>query len=83
MTLSGQSVAFEAQVGVQMRPFGSMSPVLEDFVMGGSTELQPFAKQIAIPSTDQPLVLVLFEGDASGAQTFTKATVIPLDAGRR
>ncbi|MEY2432338.1 MAG: hypothetical protein QOC92_2063 [Acidimicrobiaceae bacterium] len=80
LTLSGQSVAFEAQVGVQLRPFGSTTSLVQDFVMGGSTELQPFSKQIAVPSTDQPLVLVLFEGDASGEQTFTKATVIPLDA---
>jgi hypothetical protein len=79
LSLSGQSVAFEAQIGIQLRPFGSTTPVLEDFVMGGGTELQPFSKQIAVPSTDQPLVLLLFEGDASGEQTFTKATVIPLD----
>ena len=47
--------------------------------MGGSTEMQPFSTTITPPSTDQPLVLILFEGDASGAQTYTKATVIPLD----
>jgi hypothetical protein len=80
MTVSGTSVAFEAQVGIQLRPFGSMTSVLDDFVMGGSTEMLPFGKQIAVPATDQPLVLILFEGDASGEQTFTKASVIPLDA---
>jgi hypothetical protein len=80
LQVSGQSVAFEAQVGVELRRFGSLTPVLQDFVMGGSTEMQPFSKQIAVPATDQPLVLILFEGDASGEQTYTKATVIPLAA---
>jgi hypothetical protein len=80
LLVSGKSVAYEAQVGVELRPFGSRTPVVTDFVMGGATDPRPFNKQIAIPSTDQPLVLILFEGDASGEQAYTKATVIPLDA---
>jgi hypothetical protein len=78
--LAGRSVAFEAQLGVELRPFGSTTPVATGSVMGGSTEMQPFHGSIDAPSTDQPLVLLLFEGDASGMQTYTKATVIPLDA---
>jgi hypothetical protein len=80
--ISGRSVAFEAQVGIELRRSGSKTAIAHDFAMGGSTELQPFAKKIAPPSTDPPLVLILFEGDASGEQTYTKATVIPLDAPR-
>ncbi|MEY2451836.1 MAG: hypothetical protein QOD92_1410 [Acidimicrobiaceae bacterium] len=75
MTVSGRSVAFEAQVGIQLRPFGLVTSDLDDYVMGGSSEMQPFSKQISVPKTDQAHVLILFEGDASGEQTFTKATV--------
>jgi hypothetical protein len=79
LPVAGRSAAFEAQIGVELRPFGSMPPLVQDFVMGGSSDLQPFSKAITVPATDRPLVLILFEGDASGAQTYTKATVIPLD----
>jgi hypothetical protein len=75
MTVSGRSVAFEAQIGIQLRPFGLVTPDLEDSAMGGSTEMLPFSKEITAPKVDQAHVLILFEGDASGEQTFTKATV--------
>ncbi|MEY2420520.1 MAG: hypothetical protein QOI95_587 [Acidimicrobiaceae bacterium] len=78
LTISGRSVAFEAQIGIQLRPFGLPTPTVEDFTMGGSTDMQPFRKQLTVPKTDQAHVLILFEGDASGEQTFTKATVILL-----
>lgn len=79
--LSGQSIAFEAQVGVQLRSFGSTEPITETFVMGGSSEMQPFSGELLAPrEIDGPFVLILFEGDASGEQTFVKATVIPLEA---
>jgi hypothetical protein len=80
LTLTGTSVAFEAQVGVELRRVGSRTPVANASVMGGSTELQPFEGSIDVPSTDRPLVLILFEGDASGEQTYTTATVLLLDA---
>ena len=81
LTLAGRSTAFEATVGVQLRPLGSTKPVFEGNFNGGANgEMGPFSTSITPPSTDQPLVLVLFEGDASGEQTFTKATVITLAA---
>lgn len=80
MTISGKSIAFEATVGIQLRPLGSTIPVFEGNTNGGSTEVQPFSTTITPPATDQPLVLVVFEGDASGAGAVTKATVIPLSA---
>lgn len=80
VTVSGKSVAFEAQLGVQLRPFGSTTPTFTGTAMGGSTDVQPFSTTIAPPATDQPLVLVIFEGDASGRGAVTKATVIPLTA---
>lgn len=81
LTIKGSSTAFEATIGVQLRPFGSTEPLFEGNFMGGSNgEIGPFSTAITPPVTDQPLVLVLFEGDASGEQTFTKATVITLAA---
>ena len=80
MNLAGRSRAFEAQLGIQLRSFGSTTSVLEDSAMGGSTEILPFSTTIAPPATDQPLVLVIFEGDASGQGAMSQATVIPLDA---
>jgi hypothetical protein len=80
LTVSGKSVAFEATLGVQLRPLGSKAPVFADIAMGGSSEMQPFSTTITPPSVDQPLVLVVFEGDASGRGAVTNATVIPLDA---
>jgi Immunoglobulin-like domain of bacterial spore germination len=79
LSISGQSTAFEATVGVELRPFGSTTPVFTGNFMGGSNgQMGPFSTSITPPSTDQPLVLVLFEGDASGQQTYVKATVIGL-----
>jgi hypothetical protein len=80
LAVSGRSRAFEAQLNVSLRPYGSTSPVVEGFTMGGGTEILPFSTKITPPATDQPLVLVVFEGDASGEGLMTQATVIPLDA---
>jgi hypothetical protein len=82
LSLAGRSVAFEAQIGVELRAFGSMTPFAQSFVMGGGTDMQPFQGQIDAPGVSlasDKAVLILFEGDASGEQTYTKATVIPLD----
>lgn len=78
LPISGTSVAFEATLGIQLRPLGSTTPVLEDHTNGGSTDMQPFSTTITPPAIDQPLVLIVFEGDASGAGDMTKATVIAL-----
>jgi len=80
LTISGKSVAFEATLGIQLRPLDSTTPVFQGNTNGGSTDMQPFSTTISPPATDQPLVLVVFEGDASGAGDMTKATVIPLSA---
>ena len=80
MTVSGKSLAFEAVVNVELRPFGSTTAVAQTTAMGGGTEVLPFSTTIDPSSTDQPLVLVLFEADASGEQSMIIATVIPLDA---
>lgn len=80
LAVSGRSLAFEAQINLQLRPYGSITPVFESFTMGGGTEVLPFSTTIAPPSTDQPLVLVIFEGDASGEGTMSQATVLALAA---
>jgi len=81
LAVSGRSLAFEAQINLELRPYGSTSPVFEDFTMGGGSEVLPFSTTITPPSTDEPLVLVVFEGDASGEGAMSQATVIPLAAG--
>jgi hypothetical protein len=79
VAVSGQSTAFEAQLGLELRPLGSKTPVATGTAMGGANgEMGPFTTTIDPPSTDQPIVLVIFEGDASGEQTYTKASVVLL-----
>jgi hypothetical protein len=80
VTVSGKSLAFEAVVNVELWAFGSTTPLVKSTTMGGGTEVLPFSTTIDPPSTDQPLVLVLFETDASGEQSMIQASVIPLDA---
>jgi hypothetical protein len=80
LTVSGRSRAFEAQINVQLRPYGSTTPAAEGFTMGGGTEILPFSTTITPPATDQPLVLVVFEGDASGQGAMSQATVIQIAA---
>jgi len=82
MTVSGTSTAFEAQLGLQLRLAGSSTVVGEGTAMGGSNgEMGPFSTTMDVPPGDAPLVLIVFEGDASGEQTFTKASVVLLRVG--
>jgi hypothetical protein len=81
ITVSGQGTAFEAQLGVELRPLGSKTLVATGTAMAGANgEMGPFTTTIGPPSPDQPVVLIVFEGDASGEQTYTYATVILLGA---
>ena len=82
MTVSGTSTAFEAQLGLQLRLAGSTTVVGEGTAMGGSNgEMGPFSTTMDVPPGDAPLVLIVFEDDASGEQTFSKASVILLRVG--
>ena len=79
ITVSGQGTAFEAQLGVELRPLGSKTVIATGTAMAGANgEMGPFTTTIAPPSTDQPVVLIVFEADASGEQTYTYATVVLL-----
>jgi hypothetical protein len=50
VTLTGQSTAFEATVNVQVRQDGTLTPLTEDIVMGGSNgQMGPFSKSINFP----------------------------------
>ena len=82
LTVSGRSVAFEAQLGLEVRPLASMSVVATGTAMGGSTDVQPFSTTLSVPTDEAHLVLIVFEGDASGAQTYAKATVVLLGSDR-
>lgn len=76
LTVSGRSVAFEAQLGLELRPLWSTSVVATGQAMGGSTEMQPFST--TMPGPRDGAVLIVFEGDARGEQTYAKATVVLL-----
>jgi len=76
-------VAFEAQLGIELRASGSMSVVATGTAMGGSSEMQPFDTTISPPPGDGPFVLLVFEGDASGAQSYSKVTVVLLGTGQQ
>jgi hypothetical protein len=79
ITVSGQGTAFEGQLGVELRPLDSNKVLATGTAMAGANgEMGPFTTTIGPPSTDQPVVLVVFEGDASGEQTMTYATVVML-----
>ena len=80
LEVSGQSTAFEAQIALELRPHGTTESVAAATAMGGSNgEMGPFSTTITPPSTDEPLVLIVYEADASDRGKMTKATVIPLE----
>ena len=82
MTVSGTSTAFEAQLGLQLRLVGGSDAVSTSTAMGGSNgEMGPFSTTISVPPGDAALVLIVFEGDASGEQTYSKASVVLLRTG--
>jgi hypothetical protein len=81
ITVSGQGSAFESQLGLELRPLGTKDVIATGTAMAGANgEIGPFTTTIGPPSTDQPVVLIVFEGDASGEQTYTYATVVLLGA---
>jgi hypothetical protein len=80
LTVSGRSRAFEAQIALELRAYGSMVAVAKGVAMGGSSEIQPFSTTLTPPSPDEPLVLLVYEPDASGQGQMSYATVVPLEA---
>ncbi len=61
LTVSGESVAFEAHVDVAFRVDGTVTPVETGFVMGGGTEMAPFSKEFTFTSPgDKGGALMLF-----------------------
>lgn len=79
LAVSGKSTAFEAQIGLELRPIGSKRAVATATAMGGANgEMGPFSTTITPPSTEEPLVLVVFAQDESGEQTYSYATVVLL-----
>jgi hypothetical protein len=80
LTVSGEALAFEAQLGLELRPLGSTAVVATASALGGGSERLPFSTTITPPSTTQQFVLIVSEADASGEQTFSQATVLLLGA---
>ena len=73
LTVGGQSVAFEAQIVVQLRRFGSTIAVASTTAMGGTTELAPY--EATLDATGPGLVVV-YVPDPSGRGTALAASVV-------
>lgn len=60
VSLTGSSLAFESNVNVEIRVVDSVEPIVTDFVMGGSMELGPYAKDIefADPGVERGVILM-------------------------
>jgi hypothetical protein len=80
LTVSGEALAFEAQLNLELRPLGSTAVVATADTLAGGSERLPFSTTITPPSTTQQFVLIVAEADASGEQTFSQATVLLLGA---
>jgi hypothetical protein len=82
LTVSGQSTAFEAVINLELRPQDTGERVGEvTATMGGANgELGPFSTTLHPPQDKGPLVLLVYEADASGQGEISAATVIRLRA---
>ncbi len=61
VTLSGQSTAFEATVNVQIRQDGTLTPLANDVVMGGSMgRMGPFSKAVRfrVPTAERGAIIL-------------------------
>lgn len=72
-TVSGRAAAFEAQIVIEVRPFGSTVPTETISAMGGATGLAPFSASL---DNRRAGVLVLRAPDASGGGSTSYATVL-------
>jgi hypothetical protein len=71
VTVSGQSTAFEAVVNVEIREDGTIDPLVETTVMGGSMgQLGPFSEAIDFPaptaSAGAIVLMTPLSGERSG-----------------
>jgi hypothetical protein len=82
LTVSGQSTAFEAVINLELRPQDTGERVGEvAATMGGANgELGPFSTTLHPPQDKGPLVLLVYEADASGQGEISAATVVRLRA---
>ncbi|MEY2588934.1 MAG: hypothetical protein QOJ67_918 [Acidimicrobiaceae bacterium] len=80
LTVSGQSTAFEAVINLELRPQDTGERVGDvAATMGGANgELGPFSTTLHPPKDNGPLVLLVYEADASGQGEISAATVIRL-----
>lgn len=72
-TVSGRASTFEAQIVIEVRPFGSTAPAETTTAMGGSTRLAPFSASLRNTRSG---VLVLRAPDVSGRGASSYATVV-------
>jgi hypothetical protein len=82
LTVAGQSTAFEAVINLELRPQDTGERVGDvAATMGGANgELGPFSTTLHPPKDKGPLVLLVYEADASGQGEISAATVIRLGA---
>jgi hypothetical protein len=78
LAVRGRSVAFEAQVDVEVRQDGALTALGQTYAMGGSTDLQPFATTVTFPAptSRRGAVLVLVARNDVADQGPASAAVV-------
>jgi len=81
--LAGTSVAFEAVVRVEVRGAGQTfgQSLGATTVMGGGTEMQPFAGDVAFDAPTTTSGAVVFFTDSAEDGSIVEATVVPVTFG--
>jgi|GEM_PF-6012980 len=79
LTVAGRSTAFEGTIVLELRPFGSLEPVVQQPAMGGSNgEFGPYRATLETPDSMSSGVLVVYAPDASDRAKMLAASVVPL-----
>lgn len=77
VTLAGQSTAFEANVTVEIRQDGALTPLATDFVMGGANgEMGPFSKSISFSRPTAPGGVIILKTLSSENGNISEASVL-------
>ncbi len=79
VTLTGRSTAFEATVNMEVRQNGTLTPLAQGVVMGGSNgQMGPFSKTVTYgaPTAGAGAIVLLTKSAANGSTA--SATVVPV-----
>lgn len=77
VTLSGQSTAYEATVNVEIRQSGTLTPLTQTIVMGGSMgEMGPFSKVVTFPTPTAKAGAIVLKTMSAEDGTISEASVV-------